>query len=83
MQMLTPDRFRGVAASFNMMLYTLCGLGLGPTAVGAISDRLPRGESTIGVALLIVELAMAAAIVPLALFARRAFHARMVALEGE
>ena len=44
MQMLTPDRFRGIAASFNMMVYTLTGLGLGPTAVGAISDRLHGGR---------------------------------------
>jgi MFS family permease len=82
MQMLTPDRFRGIAASFNMMLYTLCGLGLGPAAVGFISDRLPAGHSTIGVAIIAVEALMAALIAPLALFARRAFHRRMEAVEA-
>ena len=42
MQMITPDRYRGIAASFNMMVYTLCGLGIGPAAVGA---RLPSSRS--------------------------------------
>jgi MFS family permease len=82
MQMLTPDRYRGVAASFNMMIYTLCGLGLGPTAVGALSDRLPPGETTIGTALVIVETLMAAIIVPTAILARRRFQARLTAVEG-
>lgn len=79
MQLLTPDRHRGIAASFNMMTYTLCGLGLGPTAVGAISDRLPAGEGTLGTAAVIVEIAMAAIIVPVAILARHRFHARMLA----
>lgn len=81
MQLLTPDRYRGIAASFNMMTYTLCGLGLGPTAVGAISDRLPAGAGTLGTAVVIVELAAAAIIVPFAIFARQRFHARMLATE--
>lgn len=79
MQMLTPDRFRGVAASFNMMVYTLAGLGLGPTTVGLISDRL-SGGSALAHAVVIVEAAMALVIVPTALLARRAYHARTNAL---
>lgn len=79
MQLLTPDRYRGIAASFNMMCYTLCGLGIGPAAVGAISDRLPAENATLGTAVVIVELIMAALIVPVAILARRAFHARMLA----
>ncbi|WP_235536517.1 MULTISPECIES: MFS transporter [unclassified Sphingomonas] len=75
MQMLTPDRYRGIAASFNMMIYTLAGLGLGPTAVGAISDRL-SGGSGLAHAVVIVEAAMALLIVPTAFLARRAYHAR-------
>jgi len=78
MQLLTPDRYRGIAASFNMMCYTLCGLGLGPTAVGAISDRLPAGGGTLGIAVVIVEIAMAAVIVPVAILARHRFHTRML-----
>jgi MFS family permease len=79
MQLLTPDRYRGIAASFNMMTYTLCGLGLGPTAVGAISDRLPAGAGTLGTAVVIVEIAMAAILVPVAFLARQRFQARMLA----
>lgn len=78
-QLLTPDRYRGIAASFNMMIYTMAGLGLGPTAVGMISDRL-SGEAGLAHAVVIVEVAMAALIVPTALLARRAYHARSLAI---
>ncbi|QTH23386.1 MFS transporter [Rhizorhabdus wittichii] len=79
MQLLTPDRYRGIAASFNMMIYTLAGLGLGPTTVGAISDAL-GGEAGLAHAVVIVEAAMALVIVPTALLARRAYHARSLAV---
>ena len=78
MQLLTPDRYRGAAASFNMMTYTLFGLGVGPAAVGLISDRLPPAPGALGQAVVIVELAIAALIVPVALLARHRFHARML-----
>ena len=78
MQMLTPDRYRGAAASFNMMVYTLFGLGAGPAAVGLISDRLPQAPGTLGTAVVIVELAVAAIIVPVAILARHRFHSRML-----
>jgi hypothetical protein len=61
-----------------MMCYTLCGLGVGPAAVGAISDRLPAGNGALGTAVVIVELIMVAIIVPVAILARRAFHTRML-----
>lgn len=80
MQMLTPDRFRGIAASFNMMVYTLAGLGLGPAAVGAISDRLDMGDSSLGLGIVIVEFAMVLAIVPTALVARQGFQQQMRAV---
>jgi hypothetical protein len=75
MQFLTADALRGVAASFNMMVYTLAGLGLGPTAVGMISDHLhgPRGLAG---ALTLVEAAMVAIIVPTAVLGRRSYEAR-------
>jgi len=77
MQILTVDAFRGVAASFNMMIYTLAGLGLGPAAVGMISDRL-QGPHGLAGALTLVEAAMAMVIVPTALLARRSYQARAV-----
>jgi MFS family permease len=82
MQLLTPDRFRGIAASFNMMIYTLAGLGLGPTAVGVISDRL-AGKTGLAHALVIVEGVMVLIIVPTTVLARGGFHARMVAVGRE
>jgi MFS family permease len=78
MQLLTPDRYRGAAASFNMMTYTLFGLGVGPAAVGLISDRLPPAPGALGQAVLMVELAIVALIVPVALLARHRFHRRML-----
>ena len=81
MQLLTPGGFRGVAASFNMMVYTLAGLGLGPAMVGAISDRL-QGRLGLAHAIVIVEAAMALAILPIALLARRRYQARMAAVAG-
>jgi MFS family permease len=78
MQMLTPDRYRGVAASFNMMTYTLFGLGVGPTAVGLISDRLPHTPGALGRAVVFVELAIVAFILPVAFLARHRFHSRML-----
>ena len=80
MQLLTPPSFRGVAASFNMMIYTIAGLGIGPAAVGAISDRL-RGPFALADAIVMVEGAMAFLIVPIALFARHAYQRRVAALE--
>jgi len=81
MQLLTPPAFRGVAASFNMMIYTLAGLGIGPAAVGAISDRL-RGPRALADAIVLVEAAMALLIVPIALVARQAYQRRVAALAG-
>ncbi len=83
MQMLTPDRYRGVAASFNMMLYTMCGLGIGPTIVGALSDRLPPDHMSLGYALISVEVVMVCIIVPAAFLSRRRFDARMASVEAE
>lgn len=75
MQYLTIGTYRGVAAAFNMMVYTLAGLGLGPTAVGLISDHL-QGDHGLAGALVLVELAMVALIIPTAILARRAYEAR-------
>ncbi len=80
MQLLTPDRFRGIAASFNMMVYTLAGLGLGPPVVGAISDRLHLGGRSLGFGITIVELAMVLIIIPVVLGSRRGFQAKMQAV---
>ncbi|QGZ93783.1 MFS transporter [Terricaulis silvestris] len=78
MQMLTPDRFRGVAASLNMMLYTFMGLGVGPTAIGLLSDRMGGDGAALGTALVIVAAALAVVIVGTAFATRKAFHAKVL-----
>jgi MFS family permease len=75
MQFLTVGTYRGVAAAFNMMVYTLAGLGLGPTAVGLISDHL-QGDHGLAGALALVEMAMVAIIIPTTILARRAYEVR-------
>jgi predicted MFS family arabinose efflux permease len=75
MQFLTPSPVRGVAASLNMMTYSLAGLGIGPTVVGMISDRL-GGANSLANAVVWVESAMTMLIVPTALLARHAYHRR-------
>ena len=82
MQFLTADGFRGVAASFNMMVYTLAGLGVGPTAVGMISDRL-KGPRSLAGGLTLVEAAMVTVIVPTALLARRSYERRAIGVAAE
>lgn len=72
-QLLTDPHKRGIVASFNMMIYTLFGLGFGPAAVGLVSDWLPEGDTSLGLAVLIVVGAMAAIAVPVTLRYRHAF----------
>ena len=62
------------------MTYTLFGLGVGPTAVGLISDRLPHTPGALGQAVVFVELAIVAFILPVAFLARHRFHSRMLNL---
>lgn len=60
-QTLAPVRMRARAASIQMLIGNLIGLGLGPLAIGMASDLLrPHfGENSLGIALLI---AVAAAV---------------------
>lgn len=81
MQLLTPDRFRGIAASVNMMIYTLTGLGLGPAAVGFLSDHF-AGPHGLPMAIVLVEAVMVLIMVPTALLARRSYHERMRSIAG-
>ena len=64
-QTLAPMRMRAVWAAVTLLIINLIGLGLGPTAVGILSDALvPQyGEESLRYALLYV-----AALTPLAIF---------------
>ncbi|HUB95643.1 MAG TPA: MFS transporter [Stellaceae bacterium] len=48
---LTPQRLMGKVTSIYLLVFTLLGLGAGPTFVAAISDRLFAGPQAIGYAL--------------------------------
>lgn len=51
LQVITPGRFRGIAAGTFFAFSNLIGLGLGPLAVAAITDYIFKGPKYIGVSL--------------------------------
>jgi len=75
LQQVTPPAMRGVQHAVAVLAVNLIGLGLGPTAVALISDRLFRDEARIGEALAItvaaaLALSIAAALMALAPYRR-------------
>lgn len=76
LQMLMPDRLRGVITSMFLATTTLVGIGIGPLAIGIVSDLF---GGNLAVAAAIVLSAVAAAGVGIALASRAAF-ARTAAL---
>lgn len=73
LQMLTPSRHRGTVSALFLSIVTLVGLGLGPAAVGLLTDHLFHDEQALGRSLLIVILAAGIAGPLLALAGRRPF----------
>ncbi len=53
-QIVTPNRMRGVATALYIFTINVVGLGIGPTAVALISDKVFRDPSRVGQALAIV-----------------------------
>jgi MFS family permease len=51
-QMLTPDRLRGVVTSLFLACTTFVGIGLGPPLIGFITDRL-GGPQVLGQSLIV------------------------------
>ena len=51
MQEITPNRMRAQVTAIYFFGLNLAGIGLGPTVVAAISDRLYRDEMAIGLAI--------------------------------
>ncbi len=51
---LAPNRLRGQVVGVYLLLQNLVGLGLGPTAVALVSDRVLRDEAALPLALLAV-----------------------------
>ena len=52
---LAPNRLRGQVVGVYLLLQNLVGLGLGPTAVALVTDRVLRDEAALPVALLAVS----------------------------
>jgi MFS family permease len=54
LQMLSPAGLRGQLAALAAAIYSLVGLGLGPTIVGALTDYVFRDEQKLGISLIIL-----------------------------
>lgn len=53
LQIVTPSHFRGRVSALFLFVYSLIGLGLGPTAVAVVSDFVLRDEARLGLAMAI------------------------------
>ena len=73
LQQLTPRSHHGVASALLASVATLAGVGIGPAAVGFISDHLFQSPDALGYSLLAVILAAGLAAPLLALSGRDAF----------
>jgi len=82
LQLLTPARFQGTLSALFLSIVTLVGLGLGPAAVGLLTDHLFQDEQALGRSLLVVILAAGTAGPLLALAGRRPFVTAVGAVES-
>lgn len=55
LQDITPSRMRGVASAVGVMIVTLIGMGLGPTLVGFVGQKIIADPNEISIALSIVS----------------------------
>ncbi|QJU59870.1 MFS transporter [Sphingomonas sp. AP4-R1] len=78
LQQITPSRMRGMQHALAVLAVNLIGLGLGPTAVALLTDRLLHDEARLGEALAIA-LPVALAVSCLCGLAARAPYRRAVA----
>jgi MFS family permease len=79
LQMLTPDRLRGLVTSIFLCVVTLIGVGLGPPLIGFITDHFFEHERFLGHSLALVMLFFAPA-GAIAAWASRRPVARTVAI---
>lgn len=79
LQMLTPDRLRGLVTSIFLCVVTLIGVGLGPPLIGFITDHFFEHERFLGHSLALVMLFFATA-GAIAAWASRRPVARTVAI---
>lgn len=80
-QLLTPERHRGIISSLFLVFYTALGTGAGPLIVGMFSDAL-RGQGGLGLAMLSATVVLSAVGVAVALVGQKAFRTAASADEG-
>jgi MFS family permease len=73
-QLVTPDKHRGVISSFYLVTYSLLGLGGGPLLVGLSNDYLFQSPAAVGSSLALTFFALSLIGVPLALSGRNAYQ---------
>lgn len=79
LQLLTPERYQGIASAMLISIVSLVGVGIGPAAVGFLTDHFFREEHGLGAALLSV-IATAGLAAPLvAILGRRSFACAVAA----
>ena len=72
-QMLTPDRLRGVVTSMFLAFTTFVGIGLGPPLIGVLTDRLFGSPQALDKSLILTLVVLALAGSWLALASRNPF----------
>ena len=76
---VTPNQMRGQVSAVYLFVVNLIGQGIGPWAVGAISDHVLKDPSQIRYALLAVVLGAGVTAALLCWFARRPYRVRLEA----
>jgi sugar phosphate permease len=73
-QMLTPDRLRGVVTSMFLAVTTLVGIGMGPPLIGLLTDNVFGGPLGLNRSLMVAFTILAILGSLLALASRRPFQ---------
>ncbi|HEY1145679.1 MAG TPA: MFS transporter, partial [Allosphingosinicella sp.] len=73
LQMLTPDRLRGVVTSMFLATTTFVGIGIGPPLIGFLTDHYFNGPQGLDRALMVTVIVCAVLGTILALASRRPF----------
>ncbi|HEX7114583.1 MAG TPA: MFS transporter [Steroidobacter sp.] len=81
-QDLAPSELRGLIVALQAFVYTLLGLGCGPTLVAAVTDHVVRDSAKVGVAITIVALPAALLSIVLLWRALPAFRRTRAQLAG-
>ncbi len=83
LQIVTPDRHRGIISSLFLLTYTVLGTGAGPLVVALVNDYVLNSEGMLRQSIVISTLAFAVLGVSAAIFGRRAFLRLVDAKGGE